>query len=464
MFLDIVSVGIIYVSMNACATKKQGGQVTVDSPKTLYKLAEDMVDAGSIDQAIEQYQIIISSYPGSKYAIQARLDIAYNLYKRKKYTRAIIELNKFIEKYPNLPSTPYAYYLRAIVAEDKPPINGRDDQSVRDAYDYFNSLIAEFPDSIYTDDAHTKLTNLVNTLAEHEFGVAIYYTKKGSYIAAINRSKYIIENYQNSYLVPDSLHLMAYNYDQINAKKLANDTRIVLSSSFPNYTKNYSIDVITTDVRMGTEGAYPPYNFINDDGEIDGFEKDLGDELCKRASLTCEWVSNEWGTIIPNLIAENYDTIIAGMSITAERDEVIDFTQAYVLPDPSAYVTLSGKNEAAIYIVAAQIGTIQASYVANSGATLVEFATPEETITAVRNGEADAVFADKNYLAPIVDGSSGELMFLGKDIFIGKGVGMGLRESDSMLKDIMNKAIDSMKSDGTLNALLKKWELPLFPE
>ncbi|MBC8513635.1 MAG: outer membrane protein assembly factor BamD, partial [Candidatus Thioglobus sp.] len=82
------------------------------SPKALYEQAEDLVDAGSLDQAIDQYQIILSSYPGSKYAIQARLDIAFNLYKRKKYTRAIVELNKFIEKYPDLPSTPYAYYLK----------------------------------------------------------------------------------------------------------------------------------------------------------------------------------------------------------------------------------------------------------------------------------------------------------------------------------------------------------------
>jgi hypothetical protein len=76
-------------------------------------------------------------------------------------------------------------------------------------------------------------------------------------------------------------------------------------------------------VRMGTEGAYPPYNFINDKGEVDGFERELGDELCKRAQLTCEWVTNEWDSIIPNLVSGNYDTIIAGMSITAERDEVI---------------------------------------------------------------------------------------------------------------------------------------------
>ncbi len=86
-------------------------------------------------------------------------------------------------------------------------------------------------------------------------------------------------------------------------------------------------------VRLGTEGAYPPYNFINDAGEVAGFEREFGDELCKRAGLTCEWVTNEWDSIIPNLQSGNYDVIIAGMSITAEREEVIDFSQGY-LPRP----------------------------------------------------------------------------------------------------------------------------------
>ncbi|MCG6903876.1 MAG: transporter substrate-binding domain-containing protein, partial [Rhodobacter sp.] len=58
-------------------------------------------------------------------------------------------------------------------------------------------------------------------------------------------------------------------------------------------------------VRMGTEGAYPPWNFLNDAGEVDGFERELGDELCKRAELTCEWVTNEWDSIIPNLVSGN---------------------------------------------------------------------------------------------------------------------------------------------------------------
>jgi polar amino acid transport system substrate-binding protein len=72
-------------------------------------------------------------------------------------------------------------------------------------------------------------------------------------------------------------------------------------------------------VRIGTEGAYPPFNFINDANELDGFEIELGNELCKRAGLTCEWVINDWDTIIPNLVGGNYDTIMAGMNATEAR-------------------------------------------------------------------------------------------------------------------------------------------------
>ena len=210
-------------------------------------------------------------------------------------------------------------------------------------------------------------------------------------------------------------------------------------------------------IRMGTEGAYPPYNFINDAGEVDGFERELGDELCKRAELTCEWVTNEWDSIIPNLVSGNYDTIIAGMSITDERDKVIDFTQNYIPPAASSYAALSADADLTGGVVAAQTATIQAGYVAESGATLLEYPTPDETVAAVRNGEADAVFADKDFLAPIVAESGGELVWAGQDVQIGGGIGVGVRESDTELKATFDKAIQSMKDDGSLNAMIKKW-------
>ena len=130
---------------------------------------------------------------------------------------------------------------------------------------------------------------------------------------------------------------------------------------------------------MGTEGAYPPYNFINDEGEVDGFERELGDELCRRADLECVWVTNEWDSIIPNLVEGNYDTILAGMSITDERDEVIDFTQPYIPPSASVYVALAGAGDGAVAgRVAAQVSTIQADYLSESGATLVEYELAED--------------------------------------------------------------------------------------
>ncbi|WP_282094778.1 transporter substrate-binding domain-containing protein [Epibacterium ulvae] len=210
-----------------------------------------------------------------------------------------------------------------------------------------------------------------------------------------------------------------------------------------------------TTVRMGTEGAYAPYNFINDDGEVDGFERELGDALCEAAELKCEWVTNEWDSIIPNLVSGNYDTIIAGMSITDEREEVIDFTQAYIPPEASRYIGLS--EDADIDgVVASQTSTIQSAYVAESGATLLEYATGDELIAALRSGEADSVFFQGSFLEPIVE-ENADIVWVGEPVPLGGGVGMGIRESDAELKAKFDAAIETMKADGSLNTLISKW-------
>ena len=108
-------------------------------------------------------------------------------------------------------------------------------------------------------------------------------------------------------------------------------------------------------------------------------------------------------------------------------------------------------------VVAAQTSTIQAGHVAESGATLLEFATYDETVAAVNNGEADAVFADKDALVPTVEESGGEMVFVGDDVPLGGGIGLGLRESDTELKAKFDAAIQSMKDDGSLNKLIIKW-------
>ncbi|MFD1882894.1 transporter substrate-binding domain-containing protein [Paracoccus pacificus] len=210
-------------------------------------------------------------------------------------------------------------------------------------------------------------------------------------------------------------------------------------------------------VRLATEGGYPPYNFINDKGEIDGFERELGDELCKRMQADCTWVKNDWDSIIPNLVSSNYDAILAGMSINDERKKVIQFSDNYLPPVPSAYVGLTADADVKGGVVAAQTSTIQAARVAESGATLLEFATPDETVAAVRNGQAVAVLADKDFLNQIVADSNGELVFVGDEFALGEGIAVGLRQSDNDLKAKFDGAIQEMKKDGSLNTMIKKW-------
>ena len=211
-------------------------------------------------------------------------------------------------------------------------------------------------------------------------------------------------------------------------------------------------------VRMGTEAAYPPFTFINDGGEIDGFERVLGDELCRRAELECVWKVNEWESIIPNLVAGEYDTITAGMSITAQRDALIHFTQPYFPPTPSVHVALAGAGDDVVPgRVAAQVGTIQADDIVGSGATLLEFDLAEGAVAAVLRGAADAALADKAYLKDLVAKSGGRLIFVGAEVRFGVGVGIGVREEDWELRRKLDGSIGAMKEDGSLNALIREW-------
>ena len=163
-------------------------------------------------------------------------------------------------------------------------------------------------------------------------------------------------------------------------------------------------------VRLATEGAYPPYNFVNDRGEVDGFERELGDELCRRAGLVCVWVTGEWDRMIPGLVAGDYDAIITGISITEERERVIDFTRPYLPPSPSVYVALPGAGEGATGgRVAAQTATVQAGYVSQSGATLVEYPLVPDAIRAVLNGEADAALVERGFARDSISEHGGRL-------------------------------------------------------
>ena len=213
----------------------------------------------------------------------------------------------------------------------------------------------------------------------------------------------------------------------------------------------------TEPVRLATEGDYHPFNFINDDGEIDGLERELGDELCRRAELECEWVLNDWEGMIPDLVAGEFDAIMAGMSITDERDMTIDFTEPYYPPTPSIYLALAGAGDEAVQgKLGAYANTIYSDYFTERGIPYVEFGDEDDRLAALLNGDIDAMLVDHAYATNKLSEYEGRLSVVGPSVLLDRGIGIGVRNNNELLAKL-NSALASMKADGSLNELIRKW-------
>ena len=213
----------------------------------------------------------------------------------------------------------------------------------------------------------------------------------------------------------------------------------------------------TEPVRLATEGDYHPFNFINDDGEIDGLERELGDELCRRAELECEWVLNDWESMIPDLVAGEFDAIMAGMSITDKRDMTIDFTEPYYPPTPSVYLAVAGAGDEAVEgRLGAYASTIYSDYFTERGIAYIEFSDEDDRLAALLNGDIDAMLVDHAYAVDKLSEYEGRLAVVGPSVLLDRGIGMGVRNNNDLLAKL-NSALAFMKADGALDALIVKW-------
>ncbi len=242
-------------------------------------------------------------------------------------------------------------------------------------------------------------------------------------------------------------------------------------------------------VTIATEGAFMPYNGHDASGKLIGFEIDLANDLCARMKVTCEIVAQDWDGIIPGLNAGKYDAIMAGMSITPKRMEVINFSRSYtqsptslaVLSDsklaalPVSRVSLDDKaaTDAAIAaltpmlkgkIVGAQVSTIQADMLKTyfSGvAELRTYKTSEEHDLDLTAGRVDAVLDSSSYLIAAIAKPGGEKMKMVGPLFtgglLGKGTGVGLRKADTELQAMFDKAIAEAMADGSMKKLAIQW-------
>jgi octopine/nopaline transport system substrate-binding protein len=247
-----------------------------------------------------------------------------------------------------------------------------------------------------------------------------------------------------------------------------------------------------TTVRIATEGAYPPWNATDPSGKLIGFEIDLANDLCQRMQVECTIVAQDWEGIIPALTAGKYDVIMAGMSITDERKEVINFTDDYA--GTPAYFAVVKDSDLAAYehplemanleevdaeeqaaidslkealdgkTVGVQVATIHANFLEEYLGDAIEirtYDTQENLDLDLQAGRVDAALASASYWYPLLETEKGaDFALIGPGLDggpFGWGVGAGIRKEDTDLVEMFNKAIAEAKEDGTINRLAQQW-------
>lgn len=224
-------------------------------------------------------------------------------------------------------------------------------------------------------------------------------------------------------------------------------------------------------VKIGTEGAYPPFNNLTADGKLVGFDIDIAQALCDEMKVKCEFVAQDWDGIIPALQAGKFDAIVASMSITEERKQKVDFTNKYY-NTPSAIAvpkdsTLKGvkKEDLAGKTIGTQSSTTHFNYASKTftDSTVKPYPTAQEYQLDLANGRLDAVEDDIVVLSQWLETQDGACCkLLGQpepqpvEIF-GEGAGIAIRKGDTELKDKLNAAIKTIRANGKYKEINEKY-------
>ena len=223
-------------------------------------------------------------------------------------------------------------------------------------------------------------------------------------------------------------------------------------------------------LRIGTEGAYPPFNSFDADKNLVGFDIDIAKALCAKMKAECTFVAQDWDGIIPALLANKYDAIIASMSITEERMKKVAFSNKYY-NTPARFVAQKGSGITDVSpdalkgkVIGAQSSTTHSTYLEDvyKGAEIKLYGTQDEANLDLASGRTDLVLADSIVLLEWMKTKDGKCCeFVGKDIqsekHFGKGAGIAMRKEDADLKTAMNKALAEIIADGTYKKINEKY-------
>ncbi len=233
---------MLVISLAACAGRDDGlGDGKKLTAENVYNRAKLRMESSNFRRAIRLYEILEVQFPFSEYTRQGQLDLMYAHFRSKNTESAVETASRFIRENPRHPKVDYAYYMRGLANFPKglnsierlfrvSPYSRPQDKAAK-SFDAFSTLIQRYPDSEWAEDARQRMVYLRNAMAYYELDVADYYLRRGAHIAAANRAKRIIDEFQETEAVIDALRIQVAAYKNLDLQDLAADAQRVLDEN-----------------------------------------------------------------------------------------------------------------------------------------------------------------------------------------------------------------------------------------
>ena len=243
--LRLAAIAVVAAGLAGCSSSRDKKEDYVEMPvEQIYNNAMDALLNGEYETAARRFDEVERQHPYSIWATKAQLMSAYSNYEAEKYDDAVVGLDRFIQLHPSSSDTPYAYYLKALNYYEQISDVGRDQKMTGLAAKALEEVIRRFPNTAYARDAALKLDLTRDHLAGKEMSVGRFYLRQGQYLAAINRFKKVVDDYQTTSHVPEALHRLVEAYTALGLTDEAHKVAAVLGHNFPGnpwYVDTYAL-------------------------------------------------------------------------------------------------------------------------------------------------------------------------------------------------------------------------------
>lgn len=249
------------ISLSACSSKEEEYTTEAD----LYQAINEQLERSQWEAAIKNLNTMEENFPFGTYAEQCQLELIYAHYQSGEPDAAIATANRFIRLHPQHRNVDYAYYMLGMSTFTKDAglfdrvmpmdMSKRDPGAARESLGHFTQLLNRFPDSSYAVDAKKRMLHLRNRLARNEIHVANYYFKRGAYVAALGRGRYVLENYPQTPAIPDALAVMIQAYHLMELPAQSDEMLAILKLNYPNYPA------------LKEDGGFD-YDYMQNDGQF----------------------------------------------------------------------------------------------------------------------------------------------------------------------------------------------------